>query len=276
MRIGCSLPTKTFMPEYVQTGREDVYDPFEILRYGYQTAGEIGYAYIEAALGVVRDLSVRQLQYLADQTRAGEFRLEYCNCFVPPQIPLCTAESSAVEEFVADSMQRMDTLDVRRIVFGSGGARRRPPEMEPAAAKERIVSFLRLCDKIGGAYGITTVIEPLNSTETNMITTVAEGAQWVRELALPHVRLLGDLFHMDMEKEDPAVLLENRDILAHLHASEAPGRSCPGKFGGQYLRRCGELLRKAEWDKDITVECVFDDFESEARSAFAFMEECFK
>ena len=55
------------MPEYVQTGREDVYDPFEILRYGYQTAGEIGYAYIEAALGVVRDLSVRQLQYLADQ-----------------------------------------------------------------------------------------------------------------------------------------------------------------------------------------------------------------
>lgn len=274
MRIGCSLPAKTFMPEY--TEKQVAYDPLQCLLYGYETAMRIGYDYIEAAVGVIHDLTEEQLQFLSAKVKDGSFRLQYCNCFVPPEIPLCTASAQTIEAFVRDTMRKLDILDVRTVIFGSGVARRYPDGMTNAEATERITSFLRLCNEVGSTYGITTAIEPLNSTETNIINTASEGFQWVRNLDLPYVRILPDLFHMAMEKEDPNVLVQNENLIVHLHASEAPGRVFPGKFGGEYLKKCGEVLRSFGWTKDITVECVFSDFESEAETALKFMKEAFE
>ena len=149
-------------------------------------------------------------------------------------------------------------------------------DAEEARAKERIFNFLRFCNKVGDAYGIMTLIEPLNKKETNVINTVAVGAEWVREADLPNVRLLGDLFHMAMEDEDPAVLVENADIITHLHAAEAPDRAYPGKHRSEYLIRAGQLLRDARLQKEVSIECSFSDFEAEAGDAFAFMKECFQ
>ena len=174
-----------------------------------------------------------------------------------------------------DTMQKLDRLDVRTVIFGSGAARRFPDGMKKTAAMEKIADFLRYCNSVGSEYGITTGVEPLNSTETNILNTVAESADFVRALNLPYVKLLPDLFHMAMEQEDPQILVENEDIILHLHASEAPGRVFPGKFGGAYLRRCADILKKANWQKNITVECVFGDFESEAQTAWNFMREVF-
>lgn len=274
MRIGCSLPAKTFMPEYTET--QVAYDPLQSLLYGYETAMRIGYDYIEAAVGVIHDLTKEQLQLLADKVKDGSFRLQYCNCFVPPEIPLCTAPMETIEAFVRSTMQKLDLLDVRTVIFGSGVARRFPDSMTKEEAAKRIRAFLTLCNEIGAQYGITTAIEPLNSTETNIINTAAEGADWVRSLDLPYVRLLPDLFHMAMEQEDPKVLIQNEKTIVHLHASEAPGRVFPGKFGGTYLKKCGDTLRSFGWTKDITVECVFSDFESEAEIALKFMKEAFQ
>ena len=273
MKIGCSLPAKTFMPEYKE--QQTAYDPLESLLYGYETAMRIGYDYIEAAVGVLHDLSEEQLQLLARKVKSDSFRLQYCNCFVPPEIPLCTAPMEQIEAFVHSTMCKLDMLDVRTVIFGSGAARRFPDGMTKEAACERICAFLKLCNAVGSDYGITTAVEPLNSTETNIINSAAEGAEWIRKLDLPYVRLLPDMFHMAMENEDPHVLTENEDIIVHLHASEAPGRVFPGKFGGAYLKKCGEVLRASHWTKNITVECVFSDFESEAVQALKFMKEAF-
>lgn len=275
MRFGCSLPMRTFMPEVARLQPDFVDDAFHIIQYRYDHAMQIGYAYIEASVAVLWGFTDQQMQYLADKTKDGSFRLEYCNCFVPARIPLCSAPQKEIEEYVRQTMQKLDLLKVRRVVFGSGGARRRPDDMEESAAKDRIFDFLRLCNKIGDAYGIMTLIEPLNSKETNIINSVAVGAQWVRELDLPNVRLLGDLFHMAMENEDPSVLIDNADIIPHLHVAEAPDRTYPGKNATEYLRRSGQLLRAAGLDKEVSVECGFTDFDPEAAAALAFLREYF-
>ena len=274
MQIGCSLPAGTFMPEYTRTEKD--ISGLDNLLYGARVAQEIGYDYIEASMGAVLALSEDELTRLAGMVRAGSIRLHACNSFVPPSIPICTSSEQKLEQFVCTSMRALDALDVRTVIFGSGAARRIPDTMAHEDGMECIRSFLALCAREGEKHGVTTAIEPLNRTETNCVHTVRDGALLADSLSTPAIRLLPDLFHMAMEQEDPHVLMQYRDRIVHLHASEAPGRVFPGKYGGDYLRRCARTLHDAQWDGAVTVECVFGErFADEAAQAYSFMKEVF-
>ena len=273
MQFGCSLNSKTFMPEF--TGNLDGYDPYEGLVLGYEMMHRIGFDYVEASVGVVNDLSEAQLQDLAHKTKEGLFELRYCNCFVPGRISLCHSPQQEIRSFVDDTMRRFDLLGVKTVIFGSGAARRCPDDMEKAQATEKIAEFLTYCDKVGAHYGIKTAIENLNRNETNMLNTVEESAKLVRALNLPYVALLADVFHMAMEQEDPQVLVDCCDVITHIHVSEAPGRVYPGKLAGEHFMRCVDKLHEAGFDRDVSVECTFGDIEPEAAAAFKFLKETF-
>lgn len=273
MQFGCSLNSKTFMPEF--TGNLDGYDPYEGLILGYEMMKRIGFDYVEASVGVVNDLTEAQLVDLSQKAKDGALVLKYCNCFVPGRIPLCTASEKEIRDFVDETMRRLNMLQVRRVIFGSGAARNCPPDMEKAQATEKLAKFLTYCNTVGDAYGIDTVIEPLNRNETNMLNSVTESAALVRAVNLPHVGMIADLFHMSMEQEDTQVLYDYCDLIAHIHVSEAPGRVYPGKLAGAYFMDCVDKLHAAHYDRDVSVECTFDDIESEAKATFRFLKETF-
>ena len=273
MQFGCSLNSKTFMPEF--TGNLDGYDPYEGLVLGYDMMKRIGFNYVEASVGVISDLSEDELADLSQKTKDSAFELRYCNCFVPGRISLCTAPEKEIHDFVDETMRRLDLLGVKSVIFGSGAARRCPEGMEKAQATEKIAAFLTYCNTVGARYGIKTIIENLNQNETNMLTTVAESAELVRALDLPYVALLADLFHMSIEQEDPRVLFDNCDLISHIHVSEAPGRVYPGKLAGAYFMQCVDQLHAAGFARDVSVECTFGDIEPEATAAFKFLKETF-
>ncbi|MBQ3149776.1 MAG: sugar phosphate isomerase/epimerase [Clostridia bacterium] len=272
MRIGLSLPAKTFMPEETK-GIDADFNPFESLVYGYNTAIKIGYDYIEAAVGVINDLTEEEMEKLCGMIDEKRFSLEICNCFIPSDIPVFGTDDKKMREFAESSMKRMSLLNVRKVVFGSGAARMVPCDVSASDADKKLCDFLKMCGEVGERYGITTVLEPLNSTETNIINTLSEGACAVMAANCANVSLLADVFHMSVEGEDVADVKKFDNLISHFHVSEAPGRVFPGKFGGEYIKKFGNVLKTAGIDKDITVECVFDDFEKEAAESFAFVKE---
>ncbi len=272
MRIGLSLPARTFMPEESKQ-LDSSYNAFDNLIYGYNTAKSLGYDYIEAAVGAVNELSKSEFEELKRMIREGKFFLQICNCFIPTDMKLFEVPFEKVSEFVENSMHRMSELGVKTVVFGSGAARMRPEDTDILSGTEFLKKFLSLCSDIGKKYDIETSLENLNNTETNLINTVSEGAGVVRELNKSNILLLADAFHMSIENENYLSVSKNSDIISHFHISEAPGRVFPGKFKGAYLLSFIDYLKLNEIDKDITVECVFDDFESEAKSAIEFLKE---
>ena len=273
MQFGCSLNSKTFMPEF--TGNLDGYDPYEGLVQGYDLMHRIGYNYVEASVGVVNDLSETQLADLSRKVKDGQLDLRYCNCFVPGGISLCQSPEHEIHEFVDKSMRKFNLLGVKCVIFGSGRARSCPEDMEKAQATEKIAAFLTYCNKVGAQYGIKTLIENLSKNETNMLNTVAESAELVRALDLPYIGLLADLFHMTLEQEDTQALIDNCDLISHIHVSEAPGRVYPGKLAGAYFMECVDKLHAAHFDRDVSVECTFGDMEPEAAAALKFLKETF-
>lgn len=74
----------------------------------------------------------------------------------------------------------------------------------------------------GGAhaaqYNVPLIYEPLNRYETNQVCTVAKGVELLQSLATNNVRLLCDLFHMNIEESDLAAALRTGgDHVGHIH-----------------------------------------------------------
>jgi len=54
------------------------------------------------------------------------------------------------------------------------------------------------------SHGVPLLIEPLNRYETDLVNTVADGLALLDSLATANVKLLADLFHMNIEERDIA------------------------------------------------------------------------
>jgi sugar phosphate isomerase/epimerase len=67
-------------------------------------------------------------------------------------------------------------------------------------------------------YQVPLIYEPLNRYETNLINTVADGVELLQKLSTKNVRLLADLFHMNIEEADlPAAIRAGRGAIGHIH-----------------------------------------------------------
>ena len=80
-------------------------------------------------------------------------------------------------------------------------------------------------DELGnfaGDHGQPFLYEPLNRYETNLIHRTGEAAAWLRQLPTRNVRILSDLFHMNIEESDIAdALRAGGDLIGHVHFADS-------------------------------------------------------
>jgi len=74
--------------------------------------------------------------------------------------------------------------------------------------------------------GQVFLYEPLNRYETNLINRQADAAAWVKTLKTKNIRLLSDLFHMNIEESDlAAALREAGPLVGHVHFADSNRRA---------------------------------------------------
>ena len=67
-------------------------------------------------------------------------------------------------------------------------------------------------------YDVPLIYEPLNRYETNLACTVADGVQLLKQAGNDNVKLLADLFHMNIEEADlAAAICEGAESIGHVH-----------------------------------------------------------
>jgi len=91
-----------------------------------------------------------------------------------------------------------------------------------------IVTTLKKASKVAEKEGITLLLEPLNTLVDHpgyFLDSTHEGAQIVREVDSPFVRLLFDCYHMQIMNGNIIATIErNIDVLKHFHSAGVPGR----------------------------------------------------
>ena len=94
--------------------------------------------------------------------------------------------------------------------------------------RDSILATLSEAAKIVEREGLTLLLEPLNIYVDHpgyFLSSSKEGADIVREINHPNVRLLYDIYHMQiMEGNIIATIEKNIDIIGHFHTAGVPGR----------------------------------------------------
>lgn len=126
-------------------------------------------------------------------------------------------------------------------IVGSMQGSARLYSMDRTEARARLADALQELGEYAQSCGAPLLFEPLNRYETDLCNTLEEGAQLLGKLQTDHVRLLADLFHMNIEEPDIfASLRAQASWLGHLHFVDSNRR--PAGCGHIRFDVVGETL----------------------------------
>lgn len=191
--------------------------------------------------------------------------IKACNSFLPGTMKSVGHEAvhDEILQYSRTAFRRAQQAGIGIIVFGSGASRNIPEGFSYEEASDQFVSLLKQMAPVAGEYNVIIVLEPLRSGETNFINTVAKGGDIVREVGHPNFMLLADIYHMLMEDEGPESIIENADLLTHVHIAEKEGRSIPGTHGEDFTPYF-KALKEAGYKGGISIEGRWQNLEEQA------------
>lgn len=102
------------------------------------------------------------------------------------------------------------------------------PGLSREQMKRNVAETLGIAAETAGRNGFTLLLEPLNTIVDHQgyfLDSAEEGAEIIREIKSPNLKLLYDLYHMQIMRGDLTAFIEkNIDIIGHFHAAGVPGR----------------------------------------------------
>jgi D-psicose/D-tagatose/L-ribulose 3-epimerase len=159
--------------------------------------------------------------------------IEAANCLIPGDMPVIgpKRDLDALQHYMKNVALRASRLGIWTLVFGSGGARKRPDDVSPKIASNHLADFLDIAGDACASKRVTIVIEHLNRNETNTLNSLADALELCERVSNPAVQMLVDTYHYGLEREDEQAVIDLGDRLRHVHVAEPVGRIQPGGHG---------------------------------------------
>ena len=102
-------------------------------------------------------------------------------------------------------------------------------------------------------YRVPLIYEPLNRYETNMTNTLADGVRLLKSLETRNVKLLADLFHMNIEESNLAAAIRSAGAaVGHVHFADSNRRAMG--MGHTDFRPIAEALAAIKYTGYLSAE----------------------
>lgn len=122
-------------------------------------------------------------------------------------------------------------------------------------AKQRYLTCLHRCADVAESAGIELIVEPVNRYEVNFINSCTEGLDIVKEAGRRCVKLMPDLFHMNIEDASFRLVFESaRAYISYVHVADS-NRLAPG-WGHMPFDEIFEILGDVGYDGYLTAEIL--------------------
>jgi len=182
------------------------------------------------------NLTDEEFQTHLKKIKSAKCKVMTCNLFFPGNLKIAgpTVDEDQVLTYADVLLSRAKQAGVKFIVLGSSNSRRIPDGYDLVKAKS---DFVKLCYKLGQLakkHQVTIVLENLETTETNFITSLKSAAEIVRIVNHPNFRLNVDVFHMMREGESPDEIKAAGNLVAFCEVAEKQKRTFPGVNGDDF------------------------------------------
>lgn len=159
----------------------------------------------------------------------------------PPVSMIAPDQAAAYAEGLKQMVHACDTLNCRTLIACSGSANH---GWAPNDMHDRLRGTLETALPVLEAHDLTLVLEPLNASEMSYLRTSREAFDICRMLQSPRIKVLYDIYHMQlMEGNLTSTLLANLPLVGHLHVADVPGRRAPGNGEINYPNLLTALAR---------------------------------
>lgn len=136
--------------------------------------------------------------------------------------------------------------------------KRLPPFTVPRTEEEDRRVLLDALEELGehaDREGTLLLLEPLNRYEDHMLNRVEQAVELCNTAGRDSVKVMGDLFHMNIEEDDLAKSIRAADgYLAHVHLADS-NRAHPGTGHTDFAAAFG-ALRDIGFDGYMAMECA--------------------
>src|SRR5690242_8778307 len=148
--------------------------------------------------------------------------------------------------------------------------------VDAVTARGHLVEALEDLGEHAKQYDVPLIFEPLNRYETNMVNTVEAGVALLRSLSTKNVRLLADLFHMNIEEQDLAAAIRaGAGSIGHVHFVDSNRR--PAGFGHLNFAPIVAALEDIGYVGYASAEALpFPNSEAAARQTMASFQRFFR
>ena len=131
------------------------------------------------------------------------------------------------------------------------------PELSEEEKYQSVLDGIKTLAPLAEEAGVTLVLEPLNIHVDHpgyFLNRSSVGFDLVRAVDSPHIKLLFDIYHMQvMEGNIIETLTSNLDVIGHVHVADVPGRHEPGTGELNYAN-IFQALREAGYDRYVGFE----------------------
>ena len=138
-------------------------------------------------------------------------------------------------------------------------------------AESRFGEVVSEINEYAQRLGVGLILEPVNRYEINFINNLDEGVALLKKLAIPGLKLMPDVFHMNIE--DCSIegnLKKYIDDIAYIHFADS-NRLAPG-WGHLDFKKIVNTLEEVNYKGWISVEILpIPDPDSAAKQAIAFL-----
>jgi hydroxypyruvate isomerase len=174
-----------------------------------------------------------------------------------PTRPVSMVDPAQRDNFLADvraAIRYAQKLEVPQILLMSGNT------IPGRTHEEQFASLLEGSKRAGdlvATANLTAIVEPLNSLVNHkgfFLTTCVEGARLIRQVDNPHVRLLFDIYHEQVQIGNVIhTLTDAADVVAVFHIADNPGRNDPGSGEINY-QNVYKAIRKTGYRGYVAME----------------------
>ena len=233
-------------------------------------AAELGFDAVEIFAPSAEDLDARLLQQILAQGRLKLGAMGTGAGWVLRKLRLTdpdVATRTRAVEFISAIIDFAGSFGAPTIIGSMQG------RFENDVTREQAIGWLReALDKLGsraGAFGVPLLFEPLNRFETNLVNTVEDGLELVQSLTTKNVKLLCDVFHMNIEERSiSAALRLGGKQVGHLHFVDSNRR--PAGDGHVDFRAVAQALTDIGYSGYASAEALpIPDSESAARQTMS-------
>ena len=218
-------------------------------------AAQLGYDGVELALKRVDEINEAKLAALLSENNIEVSCISTGQVYADGGLRLTHPNKSNRAEVISIFKEFIDLAETYGKLVNIGRVRGAIGDRNKGDVEDLFIEVITELCEYANPKGVTLILEPVNRYECDFINTVEEGVVLLNKVPASNLKLLPDVFHMNIEEDKIGKsIIENIDYIKYLHFADS-NRLAPGQ-GHTDFKEIFDSIQRSGYDGWISLEIL--------------------